>query len=125
MPAALRVPAGVLVGGVIAAADLAALQADAQMQPRVARPQALLAALRGVGQLREMNVLQMGAGRHLRHKQCSSCCAAHRVTGRARAPRGASASGGSVAPGYAGTAATAGAPWRERTDLLRASRIRR
>jgi hypothetical protein len=65
MPAAMRVRAGMAIGRVIAAADLAALQADAQMQPRFAAGQAVLAALDRLGQLHEANAVEMGARGHL------------------------------------------------------------
>ena len=51
-PLLAGVAAGVAVGRVIAAADLAALQADPQVQPLAAGGQALLAALDRLGQLR-------------------------------------------------------------------------
>jgi len=54
------------VGGVVAAPHLPALEADAQVQPSVAGGQALLAALDGLGQLRDPNVVEMGAGSYLR-----------------------------------------------------------
>ena len=60
--AALSVGAGVTVGRVVTTSDLAALQADAQMQPGVARGQAVLAALNGLGELGDVNVIEMGAG---------------------------------------------------------------
>lgn len=66
MAAAACVSAGVTVGRVVAAADLAALQADAQMQPLASGGQALLAALDRLGQSGDPDVIEMSAGRHLR-----------------------------------------------------------
>ena len=63
MVAAPGVSAGVLVGRVIAAAHLPALEADTQMQPRVADLQALLAAIHGLGKLRDLDLIEVGAGR--------------------------------------------------------------
>jgi hypothetical protein len=54
------------VGGVVATPDLAALQADAQMQPRVSCGEALLAALNRLGQLRDLDVIEVSASGHLR-----------------------------------------------------------
>ena len=53
------------IGGVIAAADLAALQADSQMEPGVARDQAFLAAFDGGGELGDVNVFEVRASGHL------------------------------------------------------------
>ena len=52
------------VGGVVTAPDVAALQADPQMQPFAAGRQAFLAAVDGLGQLRDVNVVEMGALGH-------------------------------------------------------------
>ena len=52
------------VGRVVTAADLSALQADAQVQPLTARRQAVLAALDRIGKLGYANLVEMGAGRH-------------------------------------------------------------
>ena len=62
------VSAGMTVGGVIATPDLAALQADTQMQPRVPRGQALLATIHRLGQLRDLDVIEVSAGGHLSHQ---------------------------------------------------------
>ena len=62
--AAACVCAGMAVGRVVAAADLAALQADAQMQPRFPRGQAFLTAIHRLGQLGDPNLIEMGAGGH-------------------------------------------------------------
>jgi hypothetical protein len=55
---------GVTVGRVVAAADVPALEADPQVQPRLALRQALFAAVDGLGQLRDLDVIEMGAGWH-------------------------------------------------------------
>lgn len=65
MAAAMSVSAGMTVGRVVAAADLSALQADAQMQPLTAGGQALLAAGDRLGQLGDPDVIEMGARSHL------------------------------------------------------------
>jgi hypothetical protein len=57
--------ARVAIGGIIATADLAALQTDAQMQPQAAVCQAVLTALDGLGQLADANLIEVGARRHL------------------------------------------------------------
>ncbi len=59
--AAARVCAGVLARGVVAAADVAALQADAQVQPDAAVAQAVLAAVDRGRQLGDLDRVQMGA----------------------------------------------------------------
>ena len=64
MVALLSVCGGVLVRRVVAAADLAALEADPQMEPGVAHLQALLAALDGLGQVRDLDLVEMAAGGH-------------------------------------------------------------
>jgi hypothetical protein len=64
MAARLGVSAGVTTGRAIAAGHLAALQADAKMQPSASCGQALLAALDRLGELRDLNVIQMRAGGH-------------------------------------------------------------
>ena len=43
---------------------LAALEADAQMQPAAAGGQAVLAAGNRLGELRDLDVIQVGAGGH-------------------------------------------------------------
>lgn len=43
-----RMPAGMAMGGRVAAAHMAALEADAQVQPLAARAQAVLAAVDGL-----------------------------------------------------------------------------
>jgi hypothetical protein len=45
----------------VAAADVAALQADPQMAPRAAGGEALLATLDRVGQLGQVHVVEVGA----------------------------------------------------------------
>src|SRR5439155_9002965 len=65
MAAASSVGARVAVGRVVATADLAALETDSQMQPRVSRGQAILAARDGFRELGDVNVIEMGAGAHL------------------------------------------------------------
>ena len=52
MVALAGVGSGVTVGRVVAATDLAALEADPQMEPGIAGLQAFLAALDGLGELR-------------------------------------------------------------------------
>ena len=64
MSALLRVRRGVAVGRVVAAADLAATQADPEMKPWVADLQALLAALHGLGELGDLDLIEVGAGGH-------------------------------------------------------------
>src|SRR4051812_6798893 len=61
---ARRVRGRVLAGGVVAAADVAALEADARVEPRPAGREAVLAALDGLGQLEDLHGVEMGAGRH-------------------------------------------------------------
>ena len=63
--AASSVGARVAVGRVVAAADLAALEADSQMQPWASRGQAILAARDGFRELGDVNVIEMCAGGHL------------------------------------------------------------
>ena len=63
---ASAVSARVAVGRVVATADLAALEADSEMQPRVSRGQAILAARDGLGELGDVNVIEMGAGDHMK-----------------------------------------------------------
>jgi hypothetical protein len=46
------------------ATDLAAVEADPPVKPAVARREAVLAAVDGLGELRDVNVVEMGAGRH-------------------------------------------------------------
>src|SRR3954452_14138098 len=57
------VTAGMPVGGVVAAADLAALQADAQVEPFASAGEAVLAACNGGRQLGHVHVIEMCAGR--------------------------------------------------------------
>src|SRR2546425_11419782 len=59
--AASSVGARVAVGRVVTTGDLAALEADSQMQPRVSRGEAILAARDGLGELGDVNVVEMGA----------------------------------------------------------------
>ena len=56
MAGAMRVSAGVVVGRAVATADLAALEADAQMEPEIARGQAVLATFDGGWKLRDLNM---------------------------------------------------------------------
>jgi len=56
------VSAGVLAGGVVAAADVAALEADPQMQPDAAVAQAVLTAVDGVRQLGDRDGPEMRTG---------------------------------------------------------------
>src|SRR4051812_50054006 len=63
MAGAVRGGGGVAVGGGVAAADVTALEAHTQMEPLAAHPQAVLAALDGGGQLRDEDVVQVGARR--------------------------------------------------------------
>src|SRR3954449_9494066 len=58
------VGAGVAVGGAVAAADVAALEADAQMDPPRAHAQAVLAAVDGLGQFGDLDVVEVGADGH-------------------------------------------------------------
>src|SRR5215207_1102971 len=55
--ALVRVGGGMAVGRVVAAPDLSALEADPQMQPRVAHGQTLLTALDGLGQLLDLDLI--------------------------------------------------------------------
>ena len=64
--AASSVGARVAVGRVVTTADLAALEADSQVQPRVSRGQAILAARDGLGELGDVDVIEMGAGSHMK-----------------------------------------------------------
>ena len=50
-----------LFGRVVAAADVAALEADAQVQPAAAGGQAVLAAGDGLGQLEDLDVVEVRA----------------------------------------------------------------
>jgi hypothetical protein len=54
--------AGVTVGGVVAAADVAALEADPQVQPDAALAQAVLTAVDGSGQLGDRDRPEVSAG---------------------------------------------------------------
>src|SRR4051794_10484959 len=73
-----RVPRGVVVRGRVAigrgvaAADVPALQADAQVHPAAARGEAVLAAVHGVGQLAQEDVVEVGAGGHGGHSLMGS-----------------------------------------------------
>jgi hypothetical protein len=58
------VRARVAVGRAVTTADLAALQADAQMQPPISRGQAILTSGDGLGELSDASVAEMAAGRH-------------------------------------------------------------
>src|SRR4029450_5529552 len=59
---AARVRARVRSGGAVAAADVAALQADPQVQPLAAAGEAVLAAVDGLGQLGDVDGVEGGAG---------------------------------------------------------------
>jgi hypothetical protein len=56
----------VAIGRVVAAGDVTALEADPQMQPRVSLGEAVLAALDGLGELSDLDVVEMGALGHLK-----------------------------------------------------------
>ena len=62
MAARVVVRGGVPVGRVITAADVAALQADAQVQPDAAFPQAILAAGDAVRELKDLDRAEVGTG---------------------------------------------------------------
>jgi ribosomal protein S18 acetylase RimI-like enzyme len=64
MAVAVRVLAGVAVGRVIAAAGLPALEADAQVQPLAAGGEAFRASLDRLGQLGDLDVIEVRAGGH-------------------------------------------------------------
>jgi hypothetical protein len=51
------VSTGVTVGRVVAATHLSALEADPQMEPRIARLQAFLASLDGLGELGDPDLI--------------------------------------------------------------------
>lgn len=68
MSAAVRVRSGMAIGGVIAATNHAALQADAQVQPWRAAGQALLAAVDRLRQPSDANAVEMGARGHRKIK---------------------------------------------------------
>jgi hypothetical protein len=65
MAAAPGVRRSMAVGRVVAAPNLPALQADAQMQPLASRGQALLTTLHGLRQPSDSNAIEMSAGGHL------------------------------------------------------------
>jgi hypothetical protein len=50
MPTGVGVRGGVTMRGVVAAADVATLEADAQMKPRLARDEAVLTAVHSIRQ---------------------------------------------------------------------------
>ena len=62
MVAGLCMGGRMLVRRVIAAADLAALEADAQVQPLVAGGEAVLTTEHRLGQLGDLDVVQVRAG---------------------------------------------------------------
>jgi hypothetical protein len=64
MTAAVRVGGGMAGGRAVAAANVAALEADAQMQPGSSLSEAVLAPVDGFGQLRDEHVIEVGAGGH-------------------------------------------------------------
>src|SRR4029078_6782231 len=66
VPARMRVRGRVLVRRAVAAADVAALQADAQVQPLAAHAQAVLAAVGRFRQLGDLDRVYVGAGGHQR-----------------------------------------------------------
>src|SRR5206468_836919 len=57
MPAGLRVRRGVAIGRVVAASNVPALQADAQVQPLLAGEKAVLTAVDRLGELSDSNVV--------------------------------------------------------------------
>src|ERR1700733_11730146 len=61
----MEVCGGMPVGGIVTAADVAALQADAQVQPHAAFAQAVLAAVDAFGQLEHGDRVQVGAVGHV------------------------------------------------------------
>src|SRR3954470_23196072 len=61
MAVGARVLAGMAARRAVAAADVAALQADPQVDPLAAARQAVLAAVDGLGQLEDLHVVEMGA----------------------------------------------------------------
>lgn len=64
MAGLVRVRTRVPVGRVVAATHLAALQTDAQVQPQTAAGQAVLTARDRLGQLCDLDVVEMTAGGH-------------------------------------------------------------
>jgi hypothetical protein len=54
--------AGVAVGRAVAAADLAALETDPQVEPFVSGDEAVFAAFDGIRQVGDLDVVEMGAG---------------------------------------------------------------
>lgn len=64
----LCVPTGVTIGRAIAAADLAALQADAQMQPATASGKTILATINRDRQPRDSDMIEMRARGHDLHQ---------------------------------------------------------
>src|SRR3954454_18090163 len=62
VPAALRVRGRMAVRRAGAAADVAALEADAQVDPLATAREAVLAAVDGVGQLEDLYVVEVAAG---------------------------------------------------------------
>jgi hypothetical protein len=61
MAGLVRVRASMTIGRVIAAAHLAALQADAQVQPATAGGKTVLATIDRGGQLRDLDAVKMRA----------------------------------------------------------------
>jgi hypothetical protein len=55
--------------GVVAAADVATLEADAQMKPRLARDEAVLTAVHSIRQYEDLNVRAMAAKEHQRRRR--------------------------------------------------------
>jgi hypothetical protein len=60
----IRVPRGMAVRRVVAATDVPALQADAQVKPAIAGREALLATIDGLGELEELDVSAVAAENH-------------------------------------------------------------
>src|SRR5690348_9134853 len=64
MASALRVLTRMTVGRAVAASDLATREADPQVAPLATGSQALLAALDGLGELCDVDLIEMGAFGH-------------------------------------------------------------
>ena len=64
MAALVVVGSGVAAGRVVTAADVPAAEADPQMQPDAALAKALLTAVHALGQLYDIDLVQVGANCH-------------------------------------------------------------
>ena len=64
MTGLLRVRRGMPVRRAVATADLAAFEADPQVEPGIAGLEAFLAAVDRLGQLGHVDVVEVGAGGH-------------------------------------------------------------